>query len=170
MAAYGPISGSMLTSAADRDRAVDVLRAGFVEGRLTQEEFTERVARVHASRTYDQLSELTSDLPAGDLPAGDAVDSRAPGPVGSLDRRRPLWQGVSGAGITLTSVIIFALAALVTALALVLDAPSVQMSPATVVRPAPGMTQATPHVSLMPYTHKQLTHKQLTRGQQRSSR
>jgi hypothetical protein len=165
----------MLTSAADRDRAVDVLRAGFVEGRLTQEEFTERVARVHASRTYDQLSELTSDLPAGDLPAGDlpagdAVDSRAPGPVGSLDRRRPLWQGVSGAGITLTSVIIFALAALVTALALVLDAPSVQMSPATVVRPAPGMTQATPHVSLMPSTHKQLTHKQLTRGQQRSSR
>jgi hypothetical protein len=160
VAAYGPISGSMLTSATDRDRAVDVLRTGFVEGRLTQEEFTERVAGVHASRTYDQLSELTSDLPAG-----DAVASYAPRPAGSLERHQPLWQGVSAAGITLTSVIIFALAALVTALALVLDAPSVQMSPATVVRQAPGMAQATPHVSLMPSTHKQLTH-----GQQRSSR
>ncbi|HXL88187.1 MAG TPA: DUF1707 domain-containing protein [Streptosporangiaceae bacterium] len=147
MVAYGPISGSMLTSAADRDRAVEVLRTGFVEGRLTQEEFTERVAGVHASRTYDQLAELTSDLPAG-----EALDGYPP--AGSSERHQPLWQGVSAAGLTLTSVIIFALAALVTALALVLDAPSVQISPATVVRPAPGMAQATPHVTMMPILRK----------------
>jgi hypothetical protein len=150
VAAYGPASGSMLTSAADRDQAVDVLRAGFVEGRLTLEEFTERVAQVHASRTYDQLAELTSDLPA-DSPLASHAPARYR-PAGSPDRHQPLWQGVSAAGLTLTSVIIFALAALVTALALIMDAPTVQLSPATVVRPAPGAAQATPHANLMPYT------------------
>jgi len=140
----------MLTSAADRDRAVDVLRTGFVEGRLTQEEFTERVALVHASRTYDQLAELTSDLPADSPRAGYAPAGYPP--AGSPERHQPLWRGVSAAGLTLTSVIIFTLAALVTAMALILDAPTVQMSPATVVRPVSGTAQATPHVKLMPFT------------------
>jgi hypothetical protein len=63
--AYGPSTGSMLAASADRDRAVDVLRAAFVEGRLTQAEFSQRVARVQASRTYNQLAELVGDLPIG---------------------------------------------------------------------------------------------------------
>jgi hypothetical protein len=36
-----------------------------VEGRLTQAEFSQRVARVLASRTYNQLAELVGDLPVG---------------------------------------------------------------------------------------------------------
>jgi uncharacterized membrane protein len=35
----------MLASHADRERTVDVLRAGFAEGRLQQAEFDRRVAR-----------------------------------------------------------------------------------------------------------------------------
>ena len=57
-----------LASSADRERAVGVLRAGFTEGRLTQDELDDRVARAYAARTYGQLWELTSDLPAGALP------------------------------------------------------------------------------------------------------
>ena len=50
---------------ADRDRAMDVLRAGFAEGRLTEEEHGDRVAKVQAARTYGELAELVADLPSG---------------------------------------------------------------------------------------------------------
>ena len=49
----------------DRERAVDVLKAGFAEGRLTKGEYDDRVSRVYAARTYGELGSLTSDLPAG---------------------------------------------------------------------------------------------------------
>jgi hypothetical protein len=52
---------------ADRERAVDVLKAAFAEGRLDQHEFAERVGLAYRSRTYAELAELTSDLPAGPL-------------------------------------------------------------------------------------------------------
>jgi hypothetical protein len=63
---HGPPDGqSLLTSKADRERALDVLKAGFAEGRLTQQEHEARVARVCAARTYADLSALVDDLPGG---------------------------------------------------------------------------------------------------------
>jgi Domain of unknown function (DUF1707) len=59
--------GHMRSSQADRERAIDVLKAAFAEGRLDQDEYTERVGRVYASRTYADLAMLTGDLPAGPL-------------------------------------------------------------------------------------------------------
>jgi len=59
----------MRAASADRERAVDVLKAGFAEGRLTQEEYNERVGRAYAARTYGELTVLTADLPAGAVPA-----------------------------------------------------------------------------------------------------
>jgi Domain of unknown function (DUF1707)/Domain of unknown function (DUF4190) len=56
---------AMLAGTADRERAIDVLKAGFAEGRLTQAEHDERVARAHAARTCAELAELVADLPAG---------------------------------------------------------------------------------------------------------
>jgi uncharacterized membrane protein len=56
---------AMLASTADRERAIDVLKAGFAEGRLTKDEHDERAARVHAARTYADLAPLVADLPAG---------------------------------------------------------------------------------------------------------
>ena len=60
-----PGQGQLRTSQADRERAADVLKAAFAEGRLDQEEYTDRVGQVHASRTYTELAELTADLPVG---------------------------------------------------------------------------------------------------------
>ncbi|MEV0979103.1 DUF1707 and DUF4190 domain-containing protein [Streptomyces sp. NPDC049915] len=60
--------GVMLASHADRERAVDVLRAGFGEGRMEREEFEERVARAYAARTVGQLASLVADLPQGPVP------------------------------------------------------------------------------------------------------
>src|SRR6266536_3360309 len=60
---------AMRAASADRERAVDVLKAGFAEGRLTQDEYNERMNRAYVARTYAELMALTADLPAGPVPA-----------------------------------------------------------------------------------------------------
>jgi hypothetical protein len=70
--------GHMLAASVDRERAVDVLRAGFAEGRLTKDELDSRVARVYASRTYGDLAVLTADLPTG--PLGAVAPPQQPAP------------------------------------------------------------------------------------------
>jgi hypothetical protein len=101
-----------LAASADRERAVGVLRAGFTEGRLTQEELDERVAEAYAARTYGQLWALTADLPTGALPypqfplgSGVLVPQEAMPP----SHWRP------AAALIVTALVIFTLAALITA-------------------------------------------------------
>ena len=52
-------------SQADRDYVIDLLKAAFVQGRLTMDEFDERVGQACASRTHAELAALTADIPAG---------------------------------------------------------------------------------------------------------
>ena len=60
-----PVSyGRMRASHADREAAIEILKQGFAEGRLTQEEYGERVGLAYAARTYDDLTAITWDLPA----------------------------------------------------------------------------------------------------------
>jgi hypothetical protein len=59
--------GRLRASAADRERAVDVLKAGFAEGRLTKEEYDSRVSDAYAARTYAELAMVTGDLPGGQI-------------------------------------------------------------------------------------------------------
>src|SRR5579863_2970616 len=61
------LASGMLAANADRERAVDVLRAGYAEGRLTRAEYEDRTARVYAARTYGALAALIADLPSGPL-------------------------------------------------------------------------------------------------------
>ena len=56
--------GQLRTSRADREQAIDVLKAAFVQGRLTKDELDQRVGYVLASRTYADLGALTADIPA----------------------------------------------------------------------------------------------------------
>jgi hypothetical protein len=74
---------SMRASSADRERAVDVLKAGFAEGRLTQDEYNDRMGRAYAARTYGELAALTADLPAGALPAWPVPAYQPPPPSGT---------------------------------------------------------------------------------------
>jgi hypothetical protein len=64
---------TMRASSADRERAVDVLKAGFAEGRLTQDEYNDRMGRAYSARTYGELAALTADLPAGASPLPPAA-------------------------------------------------------------------------------------------------
>jgi hypothetical protein len=70
-AAAGPAAMAepvaMRAGTADRERAIDVLKAGLAEGRITRAEHGERVARAYAARTYVELAELVADLPVGPL-------------------------------------------------------------------------------------------------------
>jgi Domain of unknown function (DUF1707) len=91
----------MRTSTADRERAVDVLTAAFAEGRLDQDEYTERMASAYESRTYGQLAALTADLPVGPLGAiVPGPELAAPGPCPSaLRRRRPVDAAAAGSAV-----------------------------------------------------------------------
>ncbi len=56
--------GRLRTSHADRERVIAVLKAAFIQGRLTKDEFDTRVGKVFTSRTYAELAAVTADLPA----------------------------------------------------------------------------------------------------------
>jgi hypothetical protein len=51
-------------SDADRERTITLLRDHAAEGRLTLEEFDERMESALAAKTHDELEALTRDLPA----------------------------------------------------------------------------------------------------------
>jgi Domain of unknown function (DUF1707) len=84
-------------STADREQAIDVLKAAFVQGRLAKDEFDLRVSQVLASRTYADLTVLTADIPAGlagaqrPEPARESNDRKAL----SLGRRIEVMVGLA---------------------------------------------------------------------------
>jgi uncharacterized protein DUF1707/cell wall-active antibiotic response 4TMS protein YvqF len=60
-----------LAGDADRSKAIVTLRDAAVEGRLTLDEFADRVERAELARTDTELAEIVADLPAAgvaDLP------------------------------------------------------------------------------------------------------
>jgi hypothetical protein len=61
--AMGELQPRMRAGDKDRHRVVELLGKHFGEGRLTVEEFDERVVRAHASMYLDELPALTADLP-----------------------------------------------------------------------------------------------------------
>lgn len=73
--AAGP---EMRASDGDRDKVASVLREHYAQGRLTTEEFDERLEQLYTSKTYGELAVLTSDLPDVDLGRLPEVPSRAP--------------------------------------------------------------------------------------------
>ena len=114
------VNPSWLAGSADRERTVGVLRAGFTEGRLTQDELDDRVGRAYAARTYADLWALTADLPVGPLPYPPGL----PYPQGPYQqspaeqyRAESPSHWHSAAALIITALVIFTLAALVTAIA-----------------------------------------------------
>jgi hypothetical protein len=94
--------GRLRTSHAEREQAIDTLKAAFVQGRLTKGEFDLRVGRVFASRTYADLDALTADIPDGVISAEPlAEDAREPGRV--LSFKTAARVGAVGAGPSMGS-------------------------------------------------------------------
>jgi hypothetical protein len=78
-------------SSADRERTVDVLKAAFAEGRLTQDEYDERMGAAYEARTYGDLDALVADLPVGPVPFQAAPFPPGPFQAGQV-MPAPGWQ------------------------------------------------------------------------------
>jgi Domain of unknown function (DUF1707) len=57
--------GHLRAAHVDREQVIEVLKAAFVQGRLTKDEFDVRVGQALASRTYADLIPVTAGIPAG---------------------------------------------------------------------------------------------------------
>jgi Domain of unknown function (DUF1707) len=104
--AYDP---DMRASDADRDRTASLLREHHAAGRLTAEEFSDRLDRAFAARTVGEIDGLLKDLPGIDLyrlpdsaltrrPRQSQVARRRPG------RRSGAWRAAWGVWFTVSLV------------------------------------------------------------------
>jgi hypothetical protein len=89
ISAWGQTRGPayLLASTADRDSAVEVLKAGYAEGRLTKEEYEARAEQAFTARTLGDLARVTADLPdesPAAPPSRSAPAGTNPLAVGSL--------------------------------------------------------------------------------------
>ena len=55
----------------ERESVVDVLRDAYTDGRLTLDEFQERMSAAYAAKTWTDLRQLTGDLPVEPLLGAD---------------------------------------------------------------------------------------------------
>jgi hypothetical protein len=78
MATDDPIRASDV----DREAVVSTLREAYTAGRLTLDEFDERMAAAYAGKTWGDLRALTADLPVQPV-LGTDIPDRHPAPVSS---------------------------------------------------------------------------------------
>ena len=81
--------GGLRASDADREQAVEVLKAAFVQDWLAKAEFEAHVGRALASRTYAELAAVTADIAA---PLSTVQPPNAPSPVREQRTRRKISQ------------------------------------------------------------------------------
>jgi uncharacterized protein DUF1707 len=78
-------------SDADREHVIDMLKAAFVHGRVTKEEFEVRVGQAFAARTYAELAVVIADIPAGQIanwPPSKPVQAQARPPMSHATKAR----------------------------------------------------------------------------------
>lgn len=92
-----PDSGHIRVSDEERERQAEELQEHMVAGRLTSEEYEQRLGAVYAARTRSDLDELRRDLPVSSVAAKRALVARK-----SKLRRRLLQE--AGGSITASLV------------------------------------------------------------------
>ena len=100
----------MRASDGDRDRVAAALREHCAQGRLTMEEFNERLELVYQGRTFGDLRKLTADLPDIDLhalPASARPPVRPSGPTPAQKGYKAAW--ASWASVFAVCTVIWAL-------------------------------------------------------------
>jgi len=114
-------------SDADRERAVEALKAAFTRGRLSRDELDVRLDRALLARTYAEVAAATADLPASPALARPEPARRGPGgaggagpptgwppPLAGPARRRPAnhWAFTSALGLATVALPVMMVAAL----------------------------------------------------------
>jgi hypothetical protein len=94
--------GRLLASHADREQVIDTLKAAFVQGLLTKDEFDLRVGQTLGSRIYAELAAVTADIPGG------LIGAPLP-PKRAQAKARPAGNTAVKSGVsTLTAIILAA--------------------------------------------------------------
>jgi hypothetical protein len=105
--------GSIRASDADRERVAASLRDHYAAGRLTSDEFNERLDKTYAATTLGDLAGLQTDLPAppdpGQFPVPDPnqvpTPTQSPGPIMAGPGRLPEhWRGPVGSWLSISLV------------------------------------------------------------------
>jgi Domain of unknown function (DUF1707) len=94
IAAAAADRGRLRASHADREHVLDVLKAAFMQGLLTKDEFDLRVGETLASRTCAGLAVLTADIPAGLIgaqPLREPARAQAPHPQNKVVNSCACW-------------------------------------------------------------------------------
>lgn len=104
-----PGYGHMLASAKDKEQVIGALKDAFLAGRLTKDEFDERVGRALVSRKYGDLYRLTEDLPVP--PPGHPFPSLSPAVVPASRRAN---------GVAVTALVLALIPGLTSPVALLL--------------------------------------------------
>jgi hypothetical protein len=91
----------MRASDADREGVSARLRDAHAEGRLSMEEFGERLDATYAARTLGELATVTRDLPTAPGTGSPAPISRLPGRWG---RHRGAWRSWAGAVLVCSAI------------------------------------------------------------------
>ncbi len=105
--------GSIRASDADRERVAASLRDHYAAGRLTSDEFNERLDKTYAATTLGDLAGLQTDLPASTGPGQFPVPgpsqvptpTQSPGPVmGTAGRFPDHWRAAVGSWLSISLV------------------------------------------------------------------
>ena len=86
--------------AADSDRAAVATLLGqhMAAGRLTVDEYDDRLSRAYAARTYGELDQLTTDLPSAHRPQAQHVAHTQPHPVRACGPVPGYWHAGGSTG------------------------------------------------------------------------
>src|SRR5260370_40149044 len=87
MAAHGRLRASYT----DREQVIEVLKAAFVQGQLTKDEFDARIGQAFAARTY---ADLAAVIPAG------VIRAQSPQKAARPQARPPVNSGVKSSRCT----------------------------------------------------------------------
>ena len=91
-------------SAADREQIIEVLKVAFVQDRITKDELDQRIGKVLASRTYDDLDILTADIPGVLIRARPAEPARR----SDVSKKKLIWRtsiSVAGTGFVISEAV-----------------------------------------------------------------
>jgi DUF1707 SHOCT-like domain len=99
-----PGHGRLRVSHADREQVVDLLKAAFVQGRLTPDELDGRIGQVLAARTYADLTALTADLPAE--PERAPIAAPVPVPAQAGTRNQSAKKAVKSGAVAIGAAVV----------------------------------------------------------------
>ena len=93
--------GHLRASDSDRAHVIDTLKAAYVDGLVTKDEFDARISQAFASRTHAELALVTADLPAGLAPSPAPAPGNAPSDVNVRPGERAITATAVFAGLAL---------------------------------------------------------------------